>query len=131
VARRPEWRRCSRAPDRTDLCALRCRTKDDLAHEALLPSLIASVVSYAMLVAFMGTAPLFAFGGTAPFSDRDLLWSALLGVICGFIAMNFTNGFRRTRNFFVNLRTSHGEAAYRWPAHRIFSFDWCTAPPAS
>ena len=96
-----------RAPLTGLIFALKMPYKDDLAHEALLPSLIASVVSYAVLVAFMGTAPLFAFGGTAPFSDSDLLWSALLGVICGFIAMNFTNGFRRTRNFFVNLRTPH------------------------
>ena len=83
--------------------------KDDLAHEALLPSLIASVVSYAVLVAFMGTAPLFAFGGVTPFSDRDLLWSALLGVICGFVAMNFATEFEsmfpnRARNMIDELR---------------------------
>jgi CIC family chloride channel protein len=96
-----------RAPLTGLIFALEMPYKDDLAHEALLPSLIASVVSYAVLVAFMGTAPLFAFGGNAPFSDADLLWSALLGVICGFIAMNFANGFRRTRSFFVNLRTPH------------------------
>ena len=96
-----------RAPLTGLIFALEMPYKDDLAHEALLPSLIASVVSYAVLVAFMGTAPLFAFGGNAPFSDTDLLWSALLGVICGFVAMNFANGFRRTRNFFVNLRTPH------------------------
>jgi len=96
-----------RAPLTGLIFALEMPYRDDLAHEALLPSLIASVVSYAVLAAVMGTAPLFAFGGAAPFSDRDLLWSALLGVICGFIAMNFANGFRRTRHFFVNLRTSH------------------------
>ena len=67
-----------RAPLTGLIFALEMPYKDDLAHEALLPSLIASVVSYAVLVAFMGTAPLFAFGGTAPFSDKDLLWSALL-----------------------------------------------------
>jgi len=96
-----------RAPLTGLIFALEMPYKDDLAHEALLPSLIASVVSYAVLVAFMGTAPLFAFGGAAPFSDSDLLWSALLGVICGLIAMNFVLGFRRTRNFFVNLRKPH------------------------
>jgi chloride channel protein, CIC family len=96
-----------RAPLTGLIFALEMPYKDDLAHEALLPSLIASVVAYAVLVAFMGTAPLFAFGGVTLFSDTDLLWSALLGVICGFVAMNFANGFRRTRNFFVNLRTPH------------------------
>jgi chloride channel protein, CIC family len=96
-----------RAPLTGLIFALEMPYKDDLAHEALLPSLIASVVAYAVLVAFMGTTPLFVFGGTAPFFDTDLLWSALLAVICGFIAMNYANGFRRTRNFFVNLRTTH------------------------
>jgi chloride channel protein, CIC family len=96
-----------RAPLTGLIFSLEMPYKDDLAHEALLPSLIASVASYAVLVAFMGPAPLFAFGGAVPFSDRDLLWSALLGVICGFIAMNFANGFRRTRTFFVNLRMPH------------------------
>lgn len=97
-----------RAPLTGLIFALEMPYKDDLAHEALLPSLIASVVAYAVLVSFVGTAPLFAFGGgPLPFSDADLLWSVLLAVICGFIAMNFANGFRRTRTFFVNLRTPH------------------------
>src|SRR6202453_1780551 len=65
-----------RAPLTGIIFALEMPYKDDLAHEALLPSLIASVVSYAVLVGFMGTAPLFAFGGNVPFSDSDLLWSA-------------------------------------------------------
>jgi CIC family chloride channel protein len=96
-----------RAPLTGLIFALEMPYKDDLAHEALLPSLIASVVSYAVLVSFMGTGQLFAFGGAAPFSDRELLWSALLAVICGFVSMNFANGFHRTRSFFVNLRTPH------------------------
>jgi CIC family chloride channel protein len=97
-----------RAPLTGLIFALEMPYKDDLAHEALLPSLIASVLAYAVLVAFVGTAPLFAFGGGAPpFSDTDLLWSVVLAVICGFVAMNFANGFRRTRSFFVNLRTPH------------------------
>ncbi len=96
-----------RAPLTGLIFSLEMPYKDDLAHEALLPSLISSVVAYAVLVSFMGPAPLFAFGGNEPFSDRDLLWSALLGVVCGFVAMNFANGFRRTRAFFVNLRVPH------------------------
>lgn len=97
-----------RAPLTGLIFALEMPYKDDLAHEALLPSLIASVVAYAVLVSFVGTAPLFAFGGgVTPFSNTDLLWSVLLAVICGFVAMNFANGFRRTRTFFVNLRTPH------------------------
>lgn len=87
--------------------ALEMPYKDDLAHEALLPSLLAAVVAYTVLVACVGTAPLFAFGGVLPFSIGDLLWSVALAVICGFIAMNFANGFGRARSFFINLRIPH------------------------
>jgi len=92
-----------RAPLTGLVFALEMPYKDDLAHEALLPSLIASVTSYATLAAVMGPRPLFRFGGEVRFSDQDLLWSALLGLICGLIAMNYANGFRRARMFFVNM----------------------------
>ena len=93
-----------RAPLTGLVFALEMPYKDDLAHEALLPSLIASVTSYATLAAVMGPQPLFRFGGAVGFSDKDLLWSALLGLICGLGAMNFANGFRRVRVFFVEMR---------------------------
>lgn len=87
--------------------ALEVPYKDDVAHEALLPSLISAVVAYTVLAACLGTRPLFAFGTVAPFSIIDLLWGAALGVICGFIAMNFANGFGRVRKFFIKLRIPH------------------------
>lgn len=87
--------------------ALEMPYKDDLAHEALLPSLIAAVAAYTVLAACLGTRPLFEFGAAVPFSIVDLLWAAALGVICGFIAMNFANGFGRARSFFINLRIPH------------------------
>ncbi len=68
-----------RAPLTGLVFALEMPYKDDLAHEAVLPSLIASVVSYATLVAFVGSEPLFGFAGSTSFAESDLLWSALLG----------------------------------------------------
>jgi CIC family chloride channel protein len=44
--------------------------KDDLAHEALLPSLIASLVAFATLV--FGVEPLFGFVGSTSFRARDI-----------------------------------------------------------
>jgi chloride channel protein, CIC family len=96
-----------RAPLTGLVFALEMPYKDDLAHEALLPSLISSVVSYVTLVAFMGSAPLFDFDGGAPFSRADLLWSALLGLGCGLIAMAFDVTFRRFRTFVVALGIPH------------------------
>src|SRR4029077_7806494 len=77
----------SRAPLTGLVFALEMPYKDDLAHEALLPSLIASVVAYAMLVAIVGSQPLFGFAGSTTFSETDLMWSALLGAIIGLIAI--------------------------------------------
>ena len=96
-----------RAPMTGLVFALEMPYKDDLAHEALLPSLIASVVSYVTLAFFLGAAPLFNFASANSFTGRDLLWSALLGVLIGLIAMAFTITFRRARVFMVHLSIPH------------------------
>ncbi len=96
-----------RAPLTGIAFALEMPYKDDLAHEALIPSLIASVVSYATLAAFLGTEPLFNFAGGVTFSGKELLWAALLGLICGVVAMMFDIAYRRVRRFVVRLRVPH------------------------
>ncbi len=96
-----------RAPLTGIIFALEMPYKDDLAHEALLPALIASVTSYATMAAFVGAQPLFEFASAVTYTRRDLLWSALLGVICGLIAMAFDITFRRTRHFWVQAKMPH------------------------
>jgi len=96
-----------RAPLTGLVFALEMPYKDDLAHEALLPSLIASVVSYATLVAFVGSQPLFGFAGSTSFNETDLMWSALLGALIGLIAIVYDITFRRVRRFFVTLQIPH------------------------
>jgi CIC family chloride channel protein len=96
-----------RAPLTGIVFALEMPYRDDLAHEALVPSLIASVVSFVTLSSFLGTAPLFNFTSSIAFSRRDLYWSALLGLLIGLIAMVFVITFRRARTFFVNWSLPH------------------------
>ncbi|HKV26621.1 MAG TPA: chloride channel protein [Candidatus Acidoferrum sp.] len=96
-----------RAPLTGLVFALEMPYKDDLAHEALLPSLIASVVSYITLAAFLGAAPLFDFASTTSFSGKDLLWCAVLGLAMGLIAMTFSITFRRARAFVVKWALPH------------------------
>ncbi len=96
-----------RAPLTGIVFALEMPYKDDLAHEALLPSLIASVVAYATLASFLGTHPLFNFAGGTTFSGNELLWAALLGLACGLVTMVFDRGYRRVREFVVRLRVAH------------------------
>jgi len=96
-----------RAPLTGIVFALEMPYKDDLAHEALVPSLIASVISYGTLSAFLGGAPLFNFASTATYSGRDLGWCALLGLFVGLVAMVFVLTFRRVRGFFVQWQIAH------------------------
>lgn len=96
-----------RAPLTGIVFALEMPYRDDLAHEALVPSLIASVVSYVTLTSFMGAEPLFNFIHATHFTRRDLYWSALEGVLIGLIAMAFVVTFRRARSFFVGWGVPH------------------------
>lgn len=96
-----------RAPLTGIVFALEMPYKDDLAHEALVPSLIASVVSYVTLSSFLGGAPLFNFASTASFTLHDLYWCALLGLLIGLVAMAFVITFRRARSFFIHWSIPH------------------------
>jgi len=96
-----------RAPLTGIVFALEMPYKDDLAHEALLPSLIASVVSFMTLSSFLGSAPLFDFATGVSYTRRDLLWCALLGLLIGLLAMVFVVTFRRARTFCVGARVPH------------------------
>ncbi len=96
-----------RAPLTGIVFALEMPYRDDLAHEALVPSLIASVVSYVTLGAFLGSAPLFNFPVSYTYHRNDLYWSALLGLLIGLVAMAFVVTFRRARVFFVNWQVPH------------------------
>jgi CIC family chloride channel protein len=96
-----------RAPLTGIVFALEMPYRDDLAHEALVPSLIASVVSYVTLTSFLGATPLFDFVGGAPYTRRDLYWSALEGLLIGIVAMVFVITFRRARMFFAGWAAPH------------------------
>jgi chloride channel protein, CIC family len=96
-----------RAPLTGLMFAIEMPYKDDLAHEAVMPSLISSVVAYAVMVAFIGARPLFNFVGSTSFSATDLLWSALLGVGIGLVALVFDITFSRVRSFAIASRLPH------------------------
>ncbi len=96
-----------RAPLTGLVFALEMPYRDDLAHEALLPSLIASVVAYLTLAAFLGATPIFNFASSVTFHGRDLVWCALLGALIGLAAMIFSTTFRRFRQFVVKWSIPH------------------------
>jgi chloride channel protein, CIC family len=96
-----------RAPLTGIVFALEMPYRDDLAHEGLVPSLIASVVSFVTLSSFLGAAPLFDFSGCNSFTRVDVYWSAFLGLIVGLVGMVFVITFRRARGFFVRWSVPH------------------------
>jgi len=68
--------------------------KDDLARDALIPSLIASVSSYMVFVAFMGVKPLFKIEKIYAISYWDLLLAAAIGLLVGIAGRFFVRAFR-------------------------------------
>ena len=96
-----------RAPLTGIVFALEMPYKDDLAHEALLPSLIASVVSYLTLGSLLGSESLFDFRSSATYTMRDLLWSGVLGLIIGMVALVFVITFRRLRRVVLEWDAPH------------------------
>jgi CIC family chloride channel protein len=90
-----------KAPLTGIIFALEVPFKDDMAHNALVPSLLAAVSSYLTLISIDGSQPLFQFPGLAslsilPFgpSFLDLLGSAMLGLIVGIAALGFIAVFK-------------------------------------
>ena len=85
-----------KAPLTGIIFALEVPFKDDLAHDALVPSLVSSVVSYLTLIAIDGSQPLFRFPGIVSLSLTDIGGSAVLGVVCGLGALIFIFVYRNT-----------------------------------
>ena len=96
-----------RAPLTGIVFALEMPYRDDLAHEALVPSLISSVVAFVTLSSFLGATPLFNFHPATSFSRQELYWSALLGLLIGVIAMIFVITFRHARSLWVRSAWPH------------------------
>lgn len=69
--------------------------RDDIEVEAILPSMISSVIGYAVSSAFLGFEPLFGFAteGQRFFDPTQLGWFALIGLISGFVGLAYSNGF--------------------------------------
>jgi H+/Cl- antiporter ClcA/predicted transcriptional regulator len=68
--------------------------RDDFDPAALLPSFIASVVSFVVFDAVEGFSPLFGYVTTYRFTDPgQLLWFALIGFLAGLIGLLYAKGF--------------------------------------
>lgn len=87
-----------KAPLTGIIFALEVPYKDDIAREALIPALVASVSSYLVLVSILGVEPLFSVAGRYSLSSaRDLGIALGLGLLVGIIARLFVSSFKRVR----------------------------------
>ncbi|PKQ36725.1 MAG: chemotaxis protein [Actinobacteria bacterium HGW-Actinobacteria-1] len=74
--------------------ALEVPYMDDMTREALIPSLVASVSAYLVLVAFLGVSPLFYVAQRYAMTTSDLAWAVVLGVVVGLLARVFIASFK-------------------------------------
>ncbi len=78
--------------------------RDDIEVEALLPAIIASVLSYALFGAFEGFTPLFGYGVSYRFADPlHLVWFACIGLAAGVVGLVYAGAFYRIAGLFERL----------------------------
>lgn len=78
--------------------------RDDIEVEAIIPSMIASIIGYAVSSAFMGFQPLFGFAAPGfQFDPAQLGWFALIGLVGGFMGLAYASGFYGLADFFKRL----------------------------
>ncbi|PZS19684.1 MAG: chloride channel protein, partial [Acidimicrobiales bacterium] len=79
--------------------------RDDFEVDALIPSIIASVVGYTTFSAFEGFRPLFGFAASGyHFGDPiQLAWYALIGVVAGFVGLGYAKVFYGVAGLFERL----------------------------
>lgn len=100
--------------------------RDDLEPEALMPSIIASVVGFSIFGAVEGFTPIFGVLRTPQFDHpNQLFYYAMLGAVAGIIARAYARGFygmiRLTVSWGIaprSLRIGHGSGCPCWERSR-------------
>jgi chloride channel protein, CIC family len=78
--------------------------KDDLEQDALIPALIASIVSYSVFAAWIGWNTLFTLPVTSGISSPlQLVYYVILGVLCGGVGVLMERTFHAIEHFFQHL----------------------------
>jgi len=93
-----------RAPLGGAVLAAEILYKNDLEVEAIIPSLIASIVGYSVFGLWSGWLPLFATSGNLAFtSPPQLIFYIVIGLLCGLIGVLYARGFYGITHFFHRL----------------------------
>ncbi|HZD65683.1 MAG TPA: chloride channel protein, partial [Acidimicrobiales bacterium] len=79
--------------------------RDDIEVEAIIPSIIASIIGYTVFGVFMGFKPLFGYAAPSyQFSHPiQLAWYALIGIVGGFIGLAYSQNFYGLMGLFKRI----------------------------
>src|SRR6185312_2430731 len=93
-----------RTPLGAALLAVEILHRDDFETDALVPAVLASVVSFSTFIAFFGERTLFAHAQTYPFIPEHLPLYALLAVVTSVVASTFLSTMRSIQRATAGLR---------------------------
>jgi len=79
----------------------------DMEYEALVPGIISAIVSYSIFSIFFGFKPLFFTSKLTFTNPLDLIFYAVLALICSAFGWFYVKSFYTTRDFFRNLKISN------------------------
>lgn len=93
-----------RTPLGAALLAVEILHRDDFETDALVPSVLASVVSYSVFISFFGESTLFAHAIRYPFKPSHLPLYALMAVVVSLVAVGFLGTMEFVRALFKRLK---------------------------
>jgi CIC family chloride channel protein len=92
-----------RTPLGAALLAVEILYRDGFESDALIPSVLASVVSYSVVISMFGESTLFSHATRFAFVPEHLLYFAALALLIALLAAAFASVLRRTRRAFGRL----------------------------
>jgi CIC family chloride channel protein len=93
-----------RTPLGAALLAVEILYRDDFESDALIPALLASVVSYSISVTLRGEGTLLAHAPSYPFMPAHLPWYALMALLIAMLASAFVGLLRRIQRLAAEIR---------------------------
>ena len=93
-----------RTPLGAALLAVEILHRDDFEADAIVPSVLASVVSYSVFIAIFGERTLFSHAPSYPFVPQHLPLYALLALVVSFVASTFLSTLRWVQRMTAKVR---------------------------
>ncbi|MBI4816780.1 MAG: chloride channel protein [Deltaproteobacteria bacterium] len=93
-----------RTPLGAALLAVEVLYRDGFESDALVPSILASVISYSVVISIFGESTLFTHATRYPFVPAHLPLYGLLALLTALVALAFESSIRRTRALFERVK---------------------------